>query len=202
MKRTLISQATTNEPVMIQGFVEHIRNTRNMAFLVLRDRSGSLQATIEKSAHPEWNELLDALTAESVVSVTGTIVENPSVKLGGRELLPTAIELESLAAPLPLTKNANIDTRLDYRWLDLRGVVPLGHGSSVEPQPDRARERYRSDRVDHRHLQVGHSSSLPRINTRRGYSTWTASGSASCSAGRIGPEAATPTRRRASTSRC
>ena len=121
MKRTLISQATTNEPVLIQGFVEHIRNTRNMAFLVLRDRSGSLQATIEKSAHPEWNERLDALTAESVVSVTGTIVENPFVKLGGRELLPSSIELESLAAPLPLTKNANIDTRLDYRWLDLRG---------------------------------------------------------------------------------
>jgi len=121
MKRTLISQATANEPVLIQGFVEYIRNTRNMAFLVLRDRSGSLQATIEKSAHPEWNDLLDTLTAESVVSTTGTIVENPFVKLGGRELLPSSIELESLAAPLPLTINANIDTRLDYRWLDLRG---------------------------------------------------------------------------------
>ena len=60
--RTLINRAATNESVLIQGFVEHIRNTRNMAFLVLRDRSGRLQATIEKSAHPEWNELLDALT--------------------------------------------------------------------------------------------------------------------------------------------
>ena len=121
MKRTLISQSTLNEPVLIQGFVEHIRNTRNMAFLVLRDRSGSLQATIEKSAHPEWNALLDTLSAESVVSVTGSIVENPSVKLDGRELIPSSIQIESLAAPLPLTKNANIDTRLDYRWLDLRG---------------------------------------------------------------------------------
>ena len=44
MIRMLILQATANEPVLIQGFVEHIRNTRNMAFLVLRDRSGSIQA--------------------------------------------------------------------------------------------------------------------------------------------------------------
>ena len=121
MKRTLISQATTNEPVLIQGFVEHIRNTRNMAFLVVRDRSGALQVTIEKGAHPEWNALLDELTVESVVSVTGSLVENASVKLGGRKLIPTSVAVESLAAPLPLTKSANIDTRLDYRWLDLRG---------------------------------------------------------------------------------
>ena len=121
MKRTMISKATTNEPVLIQGFVEHIRNTRNMAFLVLRDRSGSIQATIEKAAYPEWSALLDTLSAESVVSIEGEIRENPAVKLGGRELIPAALTIESLAAPLPLTKNASIDTRLDYRWLDLRG---------------------------------------------------------------------------------
>lgn len=121
MKRTLIDQAQLNEPVRIQGFLEHIRNTRYMAFLVVRDRSGRMQATIEKANHPEWTELLDSLTAESVVSVEGTIQENPQVKLGGRELIPASIEIESLAAPLPLTKDANIDTRMDYRWLDLRG---------------------------------------------------------------------------------
>jgi len=121
MKRTLIQQARANEPVLIQGFVERIRNTRYMAFLVVRDRSGSLQATVEKSVHPDWEELLSSLTAESVVSIEGIIQENPQVKLHGRELIPTAITVESLAAPLPLTREANIDTRLDYRWIDLRG---------------------------------------------------------------------------------
>ena len=121
MKRTLIQQAPVNEPVKIEGFLEHIRNTRNMAFLVVRDRSGKLQATIEKQLHPEWTALLESLTAESVVSLEGVISENPQVKLGGRELIPTTVEILSLAAPLPLTKEANIDTRLDYRWLDLRG---------------------------------------------------------------------------------
>ena len=121
MKRTLIKDAATGQPVLIQGFVERIRNTRYMAFLVLRDRSGLLQVTIEKSTHPDWTELLERLTVESVVSIEGVIQKNPQVKLGGRELIPTGIKIESLAAPLPLSKEANIDTRLDYRWLDLRG---------------------------------------------------------------------------------
>ena len=120
MKRTWITQAQTNAPVKIEGFLERIRNTRNMAFLVVRDRSGALQVTIEKEQHPEWTELLDQLTPESVVSLSGIIQENPQVKLFGRELIPIRLELLSLASPLPLSKDANIDTRLDYRWIDLR----------------------------------------------------------------------------------
>ena len=121
MNRTWITAAQMNAPVKIEGFLERIRNTRTMAFLVVRDRSGSLQVTIEKEQHPEWTELLDQLTPESVVSLSGTIQENPQVKLCGRELIPTRLELLSLAAALPLSKDANIDTRLDYRWIDLRG---------------------------------------------------------------------------------
>lgn len=121
MKRTWISEAKMDEPVLIQGFVEHIRNTRNMAFLVVRDFSGKLQATIEKSEHPELSSLLDTLTVESVVSLEGILQKNAQVKLDGRELIPSGLTIESLAAPLPLTRDANIDTRLDYRWLDLRG---------------------------------------------------------------------------------
>ena len=121
MKRTMVQQAPMNEPVKIEGFIEHIRNTRYMAFLVVRDRSGSVQVTIEKQLHPEWTELLESLTAESVFSIEGIIRENSQVKLGGRELIPAKQEILSLAAALPLTKDANIDTRMDYRWLDLRG---------------------------------------------------------------------------------
>ena len=120
MKRTLIRQAMPGNPALIQGFVEHKRDTRNMTFFTLRDRTGALQVTIEKQAHPEFMESIERLTIGSVVSITGKIVENPHVKQGGRELLPESITIESLAAPLPLTQSANIDTRLDYRWIDLR----------------------------------------------------------------------------------
>ncbi|MDD4311999.1 MAG: aspartate--tRNA(Asn) ligase [Eubacteriales bacterium] len=121
MNRTMIAQVRIDEPARIEGFLEHVRNTRYMAFLVVRDRSGSVQATIEKQLHPEWAELLDTLSVESVVSIEGTLRENLQVKLGGRELIPIKLEILSLAAPLPLTKDSNIDTRMDYRWLDLRG---------------------------------------------------------------------------------
>ena len=121
MKRTLIHEACNETPVKIEGFLERIRNTRNMAFLVVRDRSGSMQVTIEKEQRPEWAELIDQLTPDSVLSLEGVIHENPQVKLAGLELIPTKLEILSLAASLPLTREANIDTRLDYRWIDLRG---------------------------------------------------------------------------------
>jgi len=120
MKRTLVRSITANRSVLVQGFIEHKRNMRNMAFLTLRDRSGSVQVTIEKQAHPEFTEIVERLTVGSVVSIIGEIAENPQVKQGGRELLPEAITIESLAAPLPFAQNANLDTRLDYRWIDLR----------------------------------------------------------------------------------
>lgn len=120
MKRTLIRQAASGQTVLVQGFVEHVRNTRNMAFFMVRDRSGVLQTTVDKQEHPELMESMDRLTTGSVVSVTGKIEENQQVKQGGRELRPESITIESLAAPLPFTPNANIDTRLDYRWIDLR----------------------------------------------------------------------------------
>lgn len=120
MERTLIRKTAPAETMLVQGFIEHKRNTRNMAFLTLRDRSGSVQVTIEKQAHPEFTEIAERLTVGSVVSVVGEIIENPQVKQGGREFLPATITVESLAAPLPFAQNANIDTRLDYRWIDLR----------------------------------------------------------------------------------
>jgi len=121
MERTMISNILPGARVKAAGFVERIRNTGAMAFLVLRDRSGKVQVTIEKNAHPEWAETLAQLTPESVVTVEGAAVENPQVRLGGIELLPERLTVESLAAPLPLNKDANIDTKLDYRWIDLRG---------------------------------------------------------------------------------
>ena len=121
MERTKIVNIRSGERVKAAGFVERIRNTSAMAFLVLRDSSGKLQVTIEKAAHPDWAETLAALTPESVVTAEGVAVENPQVRLGGRELLPERLTVESLAAPLPLNKDAAVDTKLDYRWIDLRG---------------------------------------------------------------------------------
>ena len=120
MNRSLIAEAPAGERVRLQGFVENIRNKRTMAFLVLRDDTGRIQLTVEKEKLPEVAAEVDKLTVESVITAEGTIVENSYVKLGGREMLPDMIRVESIAEPLPISRDAAIDSRLDYRWIDLR----------------------------------------------------------------------------------
>ena len=120
MERTLIANVVCGETNKIQGFVENLRNKRTMAFLVIRDHSGRLQVTIEKEKHPDLAAIVDQLTVESVVTCIGPVVENEYVKMGGKEMLPEEMEILSVAEPLPLTKDAAIDSRMDYRWVDLR----------------------------------------------------------------------------------
>ncbi|MBR4538696.1 MAG: aspartate--tRNA(Asn) ligase [Clostridia bacterium] len=120
MERTLIANVVCGETNKIQGFVENLRNKRTMAFLVIRDHSGRLQVTIEKEKHPDLAAIVDQLTVESVVTCVGPVVENEYVKMGGKEMLPEEMEILSIAEPLPLTKDAAIDSRMDYRWVDLR----------------------------------------------------------------------------------
>lgn len=120
MERSLIANAKAGERNKLQGFVENIRNKRTMAFLVLRDYTGRIQLTIEKEKYPDIAAKVDTLTVESVITVEGEVVENSFVKMGGREMLPDTMTVESIAEPLPISKDAAIDSRLDYRWIDLR----------------------------------------------------------------------------------
>ena len=125
MKRSMISNVKIGEMNKIQGFVENLRNKRTMAFLVIRDSSGSMQVTVEKGKNEALDAAVDQLKVESVVTVEGQAVANEYVKLGGVEILPESIRIESLAEPLPITKDAAIDSRLDYRWIDLRSPKNL-----------------------------------------------------------------------------
>ena len=120
MDRTLIANTRPGEMQRLQGFVENIRNKRTMAFLVLRDHTGRIQLTVEKEKYPEVAAQVDKLTVESVITAEGMVVENSYVKMGGEEMLPESIRIESIAEPLPISKDAAIDSRLDYRWIDLR----------------------------------------------------------------------------------
>ena len=120
MNRTYISDITPGATCRISGFVENLRNKRTMAFLVIRDISGKLQVTLEKEKKPELAALVDQLTIHSVVSVEGPVVANEYVKMGGMEMLPEKLEIESIADALPIKDDSEIDSRMDYRWIDLR----------------------------------------------------------------------------------
>ena len=104
----------------VQGFVENFRNKRTMAFIVVKDITGKLQVTIEKEKHPEMLEMLDSLTIHSVVSFEGEVVASEYVKMGGKEMYPDKMRVESYADALPIKDDSDIDHKMDFRWIDLR----------------------------------------------------------------------------------
>ncbi|MBQ7153493.1 MAG: aspartate--tRNA(Asn) ligase [Clostridia bacterium] len=120
MERTLIANVTTGSRFRISGFVENLRNKRTMAFLVIKDITGKLQVTVEKEKNPDLAVLIDQLTIHSVVSVEGEVVANEYVKMGGKEMLPDRLVIESVADALPIKDDSEIDSRMDFRWIDLR----------------------------------------------------------------------------------
>ena len=124
MLRTYIGDVKPGT-VKISGFCENIRNKKSMAFLVIRDITGKIQVTVEKAALPEIAAEVDKLTLDSVVTVEGEAIASEYVKLGGIEILPTSLKIESIADALPIQEGAAIDSRLDYRWIDLRSEKNL-----------------------------------------------------------------------------
>ena len=119
MERTYIKDITPGVRC-VQGFVENFRNKRTMAFIVVKDITGKLQVTIEKEKHPEFIEMLDKLTIHSVVTFEGEVVLSEYVKMGGKEMYPDTMKIESVADALPIKDDSDIDVRMDYRWIDLR----------------------------------------------------------------------------------
>ena len=112
--------------IIFDGFIDAIRDKKWVMFVILRDSVGKVQMTIEKSDenNAKLLEIMNNTSVESTVKVTCKVMANEAVKLGGMELIPSKIEVTSLAENLPFDYNnlegVNIDTRLDFRWLDLR----------------------------------------------------------------------------------
>ena len=125
MPRTLVGdlRAHIGEQVTVYGWVNTARLQRKLQFVIIRDHTGLVQVTHRR---PEGGSALEDLIerempVESAVKVTGTVVDNPVVNLGGLEIVPTAIEVVNRAdTPLPIDDGTGIDQRLDWRFLDVR----------------------------------------------------------------------------------
>jgi aspartyl-tRNA synthetase len=119
-----ISKNEYNSSITVAGWVEDIRNLGSIAFLILRDKQGTLQLTLLKKKTPELFEQLISIPRESVISVKGLCKENEKVR-NGYEVLPENVTVLSIAeTPLPLgvvdKVESDFDTRLDNRVIDLR----------------------------------------------------------------------------------
>ena len=110
------------ERVQLRGWVNAVRDQKRVQFVIVRDPTGMAQAVLGKDEQPsELNERISALTPESAVSVTGTVVADERVKLGALELQIEDVQIDALAEPeVPITPESALDKRIDWRYLDLR----------------------------------------------------------------------------------
>jgi len=127
MERTLIKDLNKHidEEVTIQGWLHTLRDQKNMQFLILRDRTGLVQVAHYKKGDLELAEKISELGTESALTLTGKVVRNEIVKLGGIEIQLQDLTVEGAAeAPLPFEPYGEYlpdqDFRLDWRYLDLR----------------------------------------------------------------------------------
>jgi len=108
------------ETVSIAGWAQTLRLQRAVQFVIVRDHTGAVQITHRRDG-TALEESLEGLSVESAVRVTGRVVANPVVTLGGIELIPDEVTVESHAqAPLPIDANTGPEGRLDWRFLDVR----------------------------------------------------------------------------------
>lgn len=122
MIRTHIAglRAQAGSTVTIAGWVQALRLQRAMQFVIVRDHTGTVQVTHRRDGGP-LESLLDSLTVESAVRITGVVKDNPVVSLGGLELIPESVVIENLAeTPLPIDDHTGPEGRLDWRFLDVR----------------------------------------------------------------------------------
>lgn len=117
-----VQQKNDGEAVLVAGFAADARNLGKIAFINLRDRSGSVQV-VATPDNPRFKDI-SSLPKESVIAVTGS-VQQSKLKAGGKELVLKELEVINPSQPnLPIDITGKIptalDKRLDYRILDLR----------------------------------------------------------------------------------
>lgn len=114
------------EIITINGWINRIRNLGGLIFIDLRNRIGILQVVVKPNT--DIYKLASSLKAEYVIQVTGEIVErenkNNKIKSGDIEINASQLVLLNKSKDIPFTisdeTTALEDTRLKYRYLDLR----------------------------------------------------------------------------------
>ena len=114
--------------VTVGGFVDRVRNTGGVLFVVLRDRTGTVQLTFNDETDREIFEKAQTLRGEYVIMAHGKVTErenpNEKMKTGRVEIMADDLRILSKAQTPPFEivddSNANEELRLKYRYLDLR----------------------------------------------------------------------------------
>src|SRR5712691_9381995 len=125
MSRTLVRDLPSHldQDVRVCGWVNAVRRQRAIQFVIVRDSTGALVQVTHKRGGDgdETEQLIESLSEETAVAITGRVVANPVVNLGGLEIIPARVEVLGRAeAPLPIDDSSGPEHRLDWRFLDVR----------------------------------------------------------------------------------
>lgn len=123
-----ITSKYEGQEVNLYGWVQRVRNLGNLVFIDLRDREGIVQVVVNKDSGNDLMEVADSLGSEDVIQVKGKVVKrssvNPDMKTGEVEVDATEIDVlnKSKVPPFEIKDDINAaeQTRLKYRYLDLR----------------------------------------------------------------------------------
>lgn len=126
IENNTLSIKNVGQTVELYGFVSKKRNLGGLIFIDLRDRSGIVQLVIRPE--DEVYELADKIKSEYVIKVNGIVSEreskNNKIDTGEIEIIVNNLEILNSSEEIPFTitedTNALEDTRLKYRYLDLR----------------------------------------------------------------------------------
>src|SRR5271167_1177847 len=121
-----------NRPILIMGWVAKRRDLGNLLFLDIRDRTGIVQVVFNKEAQPVAHAKAEQARSEFVVAVEGKAVKrgksNPELPTGEVEIVAALLHILNNAKtpPFPIEDeiNATEETRLRFRYLDLRRPKP------------------------------------------------------------------------------
>jgi len=124
MARTLVRDLRSylDKTVTVYGWVNALRLQRGIQFAIVRDPSGLVQVTHKRGGEgDDLEQVIESLTDESAVAITGRVVDNPIVNLGGLEIIPERVDVLGRAeSPLPIDEHSGPEHRLDWRFLDVR----------------------------------------------------------------------------------
>ena len=121
----LVDETLIGQTVTLAGWTDVARNQGGVCFIDLRDHEGIVQVTVEVD-NAEVFAVAASLGYEDVLQVEGVVrarhAVNDKIRTGKVEVIATAITVLNKAAPLPFHahENPGEDTRLKYRYLDLR----------------------------------------------------------------------------------
>ena len=124
-----INENYINSSVTLTGWVSRVRNLGGLIFIDLRDRTGIVQLVVNPET--EFYETASNLKSEYVISVTGKVVErisaNENLATGRVEVIVSELSVINTSKEIPFQiiddVNASEETRLKYRYLDLRRPV-------------------------------------------------------------------------------